>query len=383
MARPGCCAENDGFRIELVGLKGHSADMPRDLGSNVLGFQSGLPLLRCHQGRCKQWAGLREGFNHLGPMNKELAAPTSKVAPVVSETIAKLSRDWNPASPRAGWWLLALALWLAVPTAFAQQNQAVPDRAPYSDKPEPPADSAKGFVKDIAVDQKQIWTSPFRMTRDNAKWWLIFGAATGALIVTDRRSAQLLPNTGDQMAVSRHSSQLGAVYTLVPIAGGMYLGGVLSHKPKLRETGFRGAEALVGCLIVSEVLKVATGRQRPMEGDGGGHFFHGGDGFPSGHSIESFALASVIAHQYHDKKAVVVLAYGLATAIGVSRFTSREHFASDVVAGGAMGWFIGRYVSERHREGRRSPAKAWLTPEVIPQFHPADRRYGLLLAWHP
>jgi hypothetical protein len=63
--------------------------------------------------------------------------------------------------------------------------------------------------------------------------------------------------------------------------------------------------------------------------------------------------------------------------------SGREHFASDVVAGGAMGWFIGRYVSQRHRDGGRSPVKAWLSREAIPQFRPPDRSYGLVLAWHP
>jgi len=318
----------------------------------------------------------------MDPINKALAEPTNKVAPPSAEPIAEATRKANSSSPRVGWWPLALAL-LAVPAASAQQKQPVPDQAPVPENPEPPPESVKGFVKDVALDQKQIWTSPFRMTRQNAKWWVLFGAATGALLATDRRSAQQLPNTKDQLAVSGHVSQLGAVYSLVPIAGGLFLGGVLSGQSKLRDTGYLGAEALLDCLVVSEVLKTATGRQRPLEGDEGGHFLHGSDGFPSGHTIESFALASVIAHQYHDKKAVVVLAYGLATAIGASRFSSRRHFASDIVAGGAMGWFIGRYVSERHREGARSKVKALLTPEVIPQFQPADRSYGLTLAWHP
>jgi hypothetical protein len=282
---------------------------------------------------------------------------------------------------RVRWWLLAFAL-LAIPAAFARQKPEVSDPAPCSDVPEPPEDSAAGFVKAIVVDQKQLWTSPFRATRQNAKWWALFGAATGALLATDRRTAQQLPNTKDQLAVSRHVSQLGAEYSLVPIAGGLYLGGVLSGQAKLRDTGFLGSEALVDCLIVSQVLKVTTGRQRPLEGDEGGHFFHGGDGFPSGHTIESFALASVIARQYRDKKAVVVLAYGLATAIGASRFTARRHFASDVVAGGAMGWFIGRYVSGRRREDGRSLVKAWLAPEVLPRIRSADRSHGLSLAWH-
>lgn len=288
----------------------------------------------------------------------------------------------TPSSSRVRWWLLVLALW-AIPAAFARQKPEVADPAPYSDMPEPPKDSAKGFVKDIIVDQKQIWTSPFRMTRQNAKLWALFGAATGVLLGTDRRSAQQLPNTRDQLAVSRHVSQLGAEYSLIPIAAGLYLGGVLTGQSKLRKTGFLGAEALVDCLILSQVLKVTTGRQRPLEGDEGGHFFHGGDGFPSGHTLESFALASVIARQYHEKKVVAVLAYGLATAIGASRFTARQHFASDVIAGGAMGWFIGRYVSARHPEDGRPPAKTWLRPEVIPEFRPAGHSYGLLLAWHP
>jgi len=104
-------------------------------------------------------------------------------------------------------------------------------------------------------------------------------------------------------------------------------------------------------LMVSEVLKPVTGRQRPLEGDGGGHFFHGGDGFPSGHTLESFALASVIAHQYHDNTRVVVQAYGLATMAGGRRNTER------------------------------SPAKGWLSHHVVPQIRPSDHTYGVLLAW--
>jgi membrane-associated phospholipid phosphatase len=265
---------------------------------------------------------------------------------------AKLTRSW----------LLVCAL--AVPALFAQDVH----------------NSVNELAKNIVLDQKQIWTSPFRMTRQNAKWWLTFGAVTGVLIATDRRGSQQLPNSGDQLAFSRRVSRLGAVYTLVPIAGGFYLSGVMTGQSKLRETGLLGAEALADGLIVSEVLKVATSRQRPLEGDGGGHFFHGGDAFPSGHTVGSFALASVVAHQYHDNKAVVILAYGLATMVGASRFSARQHSASDIVAGGAIGWFIGRHVFERRQ---RSPAKARLVPQVVPQVQPSGRSYGLLLAWHP
>jgi membrane-associated phospholipid phosphatase len=207
---------------------------------------------------------------------------------------------------------------------------------------------ASGFAKNFLLDQKEIWTSPFHMTRKNAQWWLTFSAITGVLVATDRRTSRQLPNTADQRTFSRDLSQLGAAYTLIPILGGFYVSGVLAKDAKLRGTGLLGGEAVVDALVVSEVLKLATGRQRPLVGDGGGHFFHGGDSFPSGHAIESFALASVIAHRYRHKKAVVIVVYGLATLVSASRFSGQKHFASDLVAGGVMGWFIGRHVFETH-----------------------------------
>jgi membrane-associated phospholipid phosphatase len=207
---------------------------------------------------------------------------------------------------------------------------------------------ATGFVRNVVQDQKAIWASPFRMTRKDARWWLTFGAIVGAAVATDHRASQQLPNTADQRRFSRDISQVGAAYSLIPILGGFYVSGVLAKSPKLRGTGVQGAEAVADALIVSEVLKYATGRQRPLVGDGGGHFFHGGDSFPSGHAIESFALASVIAHRWRQKKAVVIAAYGLATLVSASRFSGQKHFASDIVAGGVMGWFIGTHVFEAH-----------------------------------
>jgi membrane-associated phospholipid phosphatase len=205
---------------------------------------------------------------------------------------------------------------------------------------------ATGFAKNILLDQKEIWTSPFRMTRQDARWWLTFGAIVGVAVATDRRAAQQLPNTPDQRRFSRDLSQIGAAYSLIPILGGFYAAGVLAKNPKLRGTGLLGGEAVADALIVSEVLKYAAGRQRPLVGDGGGHFFHGGDSFPSGHAIESFALASVIAHRWRHNKAVVIAVYGLATLVSASRFSGQKHFASDIMAGGVMGWFIGRHVAE-------------------------------------
>jgi membrane-associated phospholipid phosphatase len=244
---------------------------------------------------------------------------------------------------QARWLLLAPAL-AAISAAFGQEpRDAVGQDSEKADALKP---FAKGLAKNVLQDQKAIWTSPFHMTRKDAQWWLTFAAITGAALATDGRTSRQLPNTADQRAYSRDVSQAGAAYTLIPIAGALYVSGVLGKNPKLRGTGLVGGRALADALVVSEVLKATTGRQRPLEGDGAGRFFHGSDGFPSGHAMESFALASVIAHRYRGKKAVVIAAYGIATLVSASRFSGQKHFASDIVAGGVMGWFIGRHVFE-------------------------------------
>jgi membrane-associated phospholipid phosphatase len=242
---------------------------------------------------------------------------------------------WSSKLARQARWLLLAPVLAAISAASGQE--------PGDEALKP---LATGFARNILQDQKAMWTSPFHMTRKDAQWWLTFGAVVGAAVATDHRSSQQLPNTPDQRRFSRDISQVGAAYSLIPIAGTLYVSGVLAKDPRLRGTGLLGGEALADALIVSEVLKVSTGRQRPLEGDGDGHFFHGGDSVPSGHAIESFALASVIAHRCRHKKAVVIAAYGLATLVSASRFSGQKHFASDIVAGGVMGWFIGRHVFE-------------------------------------
>jgi membrane-associated phospholipid phosphatase len=292
--------------------------------------------------------------------------------------------------------LPALALLLAcytVSSAPAQEQIGSPfsslltprEQACYSTETEPLKPLGKKIFKNILLDQRAIWTSPFHIKRSDAKWWVVIGAATGALIATDHWTSQQLPNTNDQVRFSGQVSNAG-IYALAPLTGGLYLVGVFSDNAKARETGLLGAESLVDGIVLFEGLKLATGRERPTGSDGHGHFFRGGDSFPSGHAMESFALASVIAHEYGNKKIVPVLAYGLAALVSVSRLSGRQHFASDVVAGGAMGWFIGAYVFHTHQNASRSqrPAiKTIFSPQVSADVRPGDHRYGLTLAWRP
>ena len=80
-----------------------------------------------------------------------------------------------------------------------------------------------------------------------------------------------------------------------------------------------------------------------------------GSSFPSGHAAGVFAVATVVASRYRHHKWVPWITYGFATAISLSRVTTRAHFPSDVFLGAALGYTITRYEVLRPRSdhGRR------------------------------
>jgi membrane-associated phospholipid phosphatase len=208
--------------------------------------------------------------------------------------------------------------------------------------------------KFIVRDQKAIWTSPFHTAKSDIKWWAIFGGATGALIATDQYTSKALPNTSGQRRIGTYTSNIGAAYSLVPISAGFYFLGSAFKSERFRETGLLGFETLIDTTIVESIIKIATHRARPLEGDGKGHFWDSSGSFlnasfPSGHAINTFALASGFAHEYRHNIAVPIVAYSLAGLVVGARIAAEKHFPGDVVAGGAMGWFIGDYVyGKRH-----------------------------------
>jgi membrane-associated phospholipid phosphatase len=215
----------------------------------------------------------------------------------------------------------------------------------------------------VLRDQAAIWTSPIHTAKSDIKWWLIFGGATGALIATDRRTSSQLPNSPSQVSVSTWASRLGSAYTLIPLSAGFYFIGSKNHDERFRETGLIAFETLIDVNLVAEAVKLAADRARPLEGDGHGHFWAAqsrwSSSFPSGHAFNTWALASVIAHEY-PTPLVKILAYGLASTVVVARVGARKHFPGDVVAGAGLGWFLGDYVyGKRHnRELDRKPSAA-------------------------
>jgi membrane-associated phospholipid phosphatase len=269
--------------------------------------------------------------------------------------------------------LLFVAAAVTIPAVRAQQTPA-----------DSPGAELRTLPKRFFSDELQIWSSPFRPTKDRAhtikKYVIPFTILTAALIASDRKTADLLPNTPDQDKWSGRVSQIGASYTIAGIGGATYLLGRFAHNDRAREAGLLGLEALGHAQIAVFALKQATNGERPVEHDGRGGFWEGGDSFPSGHAASSFALATVYAYEYRDHIAVPITAYSLAGLVSASRLGAQRHWVSDIVVGGSIGFLIGRFTYKRNHDPSLPGSPISRIDRVIPQVGIGGG--GVLLSWH-
>jgi len=204
----------------------------------------------------------------------------------------------------------------------------------------------RNFLLDLASDQKSFWTSPKQIRLEDAQWLLPLGAFSAGLIASDTSIEKRLPTSPTLIQRSQSFSNYG-VASMIGAAGSFYLWGHVTHNDHARETGVLGGEALANVLIDTSLLQLATGRQRPLEGNGQGQFWHGGQSFPSDHAAAAWSIASVVAHEYPGPL-TQLLAYGTASAVTAARVLGRQHFTSDAVVGSALGWWIGQQVYRAH-----------------------------------
>jgi len=267
-------------------------------------------------------------------------------------------------------------------TGFAVQGQT-----PVQPSSSPAPSLEREFFKNILRDQKTIWTAPFHLHRNDTKWMVPFGIGSMALISTDRISGDEIAEFDRGLKASRIVSYGGSTYSAGAISAAFYLVGRTKNDARARETGLLSAESLIDSLIVVNGLKEITQRARPLAGRERSEFFDGGNSFPSGHSIQAWSVATIIAEEYGDHPLVKVAAYSAATAVSFSRFTGQKHYLSDVVVGSALGYGIGRYVYRaRHRSSSNSTTQNELQvttrwPTIAPHYSQRAHQYGIRLGW--
>jgi PAP2 superfamily len=260
------------------------------------------------------------------------------------------------------------ALFLALCATVGGQTAAGPNPVSDSSSVSPPdaplpqsADPAQASEKDrvtlrstpinILKDQATIWTSPARIRTHDLTWMVPLAIATTVAITADHEtmSSVVSPNAAFNNHNVTASDALTGGFIAAPVA---LLGiGEMRQNETARETGILGGEAIVDGLVVEEGTRLIFLRERPSVDQAKGKFFQksaGVDGsFPSMHSVLAWSSASVIAAEY-PSRLVRFSAYTLAAGVSLTRVLGQQHFPSDVLAGSAVGWLVGRYVYHRH-----------------------------------
>lgn len=218
-------------------------------------------------------------------------------------------------------------------------------KQPPADWSLPPVD-LKSLPRNLFMDQKNFWTAPLHMTTTQWQWAVPVALVGAGLLASDTAIEKHAPTDPSTVSHGVTASNAGLA-AMAGIGAGMFLWGHATNNDEERETGVLSAEAGVDAFLDTEIFSYAFGRERPFTGDGKGRFFQGGTSFPSQHAAISWAIASVIAHEYPGP-ATDILAYGLATGIDAARFVGHQHFATDLIVGSALGWYLGRQVYRSH-----------------------------------
>jgi membrane-associated phospholipid phosphatase len=200
----------------------------------------------------------------------------------------------------------------------------------------------KSLPRNIFLDQKDFWSTPFHMTQRQWRWTVPLAFAGAGLLASDTAVEKHVPTTLTTVSHAGTASNAGLA-ALVGAGGGMFLLGHFSRNEEQRETGLLSGEAAINAFLDTTAFKYATGRDRPFTGDHRGRFFQGGTSFPSQHAAISWAIASVIAHEYPGPM-TKLLAYGVAGGVSAARIAGQKHFATDALVGSALGWYLGRQV---------------------------------------
>jgi len=205
----------------------------------------------------------------------------------------------------------------------------------------------------LVYDARQVLGS--RQHWDSSDWTLAWAGGAvilGTALLLDRPADKALENQGTRAGWNRAAKAMEPFGSVagVGIAATLYLAGPL-FGPEVRSTGTDAVVAIaIAELGITLPLKELVGRARPVDNQGTHSFrpFGGGQSFPSGHTTVAFALASVVS-EHADRVWVSCTAYGIAGLVGLARVEERNHFLSDVVAGGLIGTFVGRVVFDRNQ----------------------------------
>ena len=264
--------------------------------------------------------------------------------------------------------LCLLALLVGVPCARGQSGSvdAVPEVDALSERWVP-------SLRSMGQNALTIAEAPLTMSRSEQLLALgASGVVLSAMSTLDQpvyrglegQTGSAKATTGLLATPGQWYDRVGPDRAALGTAGLLAVGGLALQRRSWTRTSVRVLEAVAYTKLVTGFAKGLASRTRPFVG--GGPFSgepgtfdgaHTHTSMPSGHTARAFSIASVLAHQA-DRWYVSVPAYGAAASVGMERIRSGDHWLTDVMVGGALGYAIGRVVTS----SPSSPGEITYTP---------------------
>lgn len=208
------------------------------------------------------------------------------------------------------------------------------------------------YLFSYIIDFKDIVLLPTKWQTDD--WTLAAFSATsmGVLYMNDQELNDWVQTSHSKFGndVAKYVIEpWGSGLYSIPLLAAMYGYGKFSNNNRPAWVALQGAKAVVLASFITGGLKMAFHRHRPNESNNpyqydGIAFSFDHLSLPSGHTALAFALATTLSCNYRDKPWVTVVAYSLATTVGLSRIYQKQHWASDVLAGALIGYVVGKSI---------------------------------------
>lgn len=204
------------------------------------------------------------------------------------------------------------------------------------------------YMKSYGPAALHVVKSPARF---DTKDWIFTGSVVAGLTVlyfNDLEVYEKIQSISSAQGQSFAWTEIfGNGLVTLPSLAAIFIYGSVKNHDHSRNVALTGLQAFVFGAEGAFLLKHLTHRVRPdMEMNPNQWFgpFHrfDADAFPSGHAMRAFVMATTLAGMYDDKPWLGAGFYALAGLTAYGRLVSGEHWPSDVLAGAALGYFIGR-----------------------------------------
>jgi membrane-associated phospholipid phosphatase len=146
----------------------------------------------------------------------------------------------------------------------------------------------------------------------------------------------------------------GELYSPIVLFAGFAAHSLITNNVSTRKVAYEIGQASLYAGAITLILKTAFGRARPYmnEGTASYHPFSFRDdfhSFPGGHTATAFVLSTVLSRNAGPTW-LKILAYLPAVITPFSRVYEDQHWVSSCFFGGALGYFVAKWVVDIHEK---------------------------------